>query len=205
MIEEHLEKLKKEYIKTETTSYLENYGWTNLRSRLDESPAPTPVFKPTLAKGIAFAVLLIIAGFGFLGFTQKSKPGQALYPVKILSDKVYSQVTGDYEASINKRAQEVIEQSAKPNGGFEEATKQYQKAIEDARDKREKSDEQKKEEFRRTLEEQEKKFRETLKQNPSHQSQLEEVEEYTKRTRGEVKGKRDERPSDNNNQNNNSN
>jgi len=192
MIEEQLNNLKKEYLKTEMPHYLQNYGWQNLESRLAEVKSPQFSFFPKRA--FAFAVLsVIILLISTLAISQKSKPGQTLYPVKVLSDQVYSQVTGNYEATIEKRAQEVIDTSG--NGeSFEEASKEYQKTLDEAKEKAKDENEEKKEELRKKLEQQEKRFENAQKEeNQKSKNRLNDILERTRRTRGEVKGSKNER------------
>jgi len=189
-MEEKLEGLKKEYLKTETPDYLANYGWLNLQSRLPDQKELVHLPLVYVRRVIlAFSILLIIFTVP-LTFAQTSKPGQSLYPLKIASDRVTTKITGDYISNIEKRAQEVIETS--DNGSsFDEAASQYRKATDNAKNKANLEDEQKKQELKKKLEEQEKKFQEAQNVNQKNQNRLEQVVEQTRQTRGEVKGEND--------------
>lgn len=180
--------LRREYLKTQPSSFLQTSGQRDLLSRLEEQKKP--LFAPALGLGFAFALLLIFCT-AVIGVSQSAKPGEALYSVKILSDRAYTKVTGDFEPAIDRRVEEMIEAKDEPNGEFDEVAKQYQLSIEEAKNKSKDSKEDKKEQFRRKLEEQEKKLQEISNQNPKLYKKLQEVVERTRKTRGEVKGEKD--------------
>ncbi|GEM_PF-5502152 len=197
MIEEKLESLKKEYLKTKTSDYLVNYGWSNLESRLNNQTEQRHLAFINPARiALAFSAFLIIFAVPFV-FSQNAKPGESLYPLKIASDTVTAKVTGNYEANIEKRAQEVI-QTSENGESFEEASKQYQQTIDEAKNKAERGDEAKKEELRKKLEEQEKKFEGANKESQKSKKRLEEIRDKTRQIRGEVKGNKDEKEKENN-------
>lgn len=189
MNSDKLENLKREYLKTKTPPYLVAHGWEDLAPKLASDPRERFLFRPALSIGLALFIF-VIAGTTLVFASQSSKPGENLYPVKILSDKVYSEVTGDYEATIDKRAEELIELKDEPNGSLDEATKQYQEAIEKAKDEKKDSEEEEKEKFRQKLEEKEKRFQEISQENSRNKNKFREIVEQTRRTRGEVKGEK---------------
>lgn len=190
-MEEKLESLKKEYLKTKTPNYLKNYGWANLQSRLTDQKELGHLPLVNARRVIlAFSILLIIFSIP-LTFAQTSKPGQSLYQLKIASDKLTAKVTGDYETNIERRALEVIE-SSENGSSFDEASKQYQQTIDEAKQKAVNEDEKKKEELRKKLEEQERKFQNAKKESEKSKKRLEEVRNRTRQIRGEVKGDKDE-------------
>lgn len=180
--------LKRQYLKTEVPPFLQTSGQRDLLTRLESGEKP--MFSRALGFGFAFALLLVFCT-ATVGFSQKAKPGQALYSVKILSENAYSKITGNFDLSIDKRVEEIIEAKDEPNGKFDEATKQYQEAIEKAKDETNQREEDKKDRLRKKLEEQEEKLQEISNQNPKLRKKLEEVVEQTRRTRGEVKGQKD--------------
>lgn len=188
MYSKQFSNLRKEYLKTEVPVFLQTSGRQDLLSMLEDQKKP--LLSPVYGLGFAFALLLIFCT-ALVGFSQKAKPGEALYSVKILSDKVYTKVTGNFEGAIDKRIQEIIELKDEPNGKFDEAVKQYQQAIEKAKDKNKDAEEKIKEKFREKLEEQEKKLQEISSENPKLYKKLQNVVEQTRRTRGEVKGEKD--------------
>lgn len=187
MIEEQLDKLRKDYQKIDAPSYLGQNGWSDLLLRLDQQVIhePVPIFSYRLAFAV-FAILLIGAA---LGFSRISGPGDALYPVKIASDKIYAQVTGDYNVAIEGRAEEVVEAS---DEDAEEAARQYQQAVDEAQEKE--GDSQK---FKDTLGEQEERLRSTQSQNPHVQEAI----RHTQEARGQVQGQKDQHAPQNNNSN----
>ena len=201
MIEEQLEKLRKEYIAVNPPSYLSQNGWAELSPQL--RPLVGTHYPFLFTRGLALAAIIVLVLSAVWGSSQLAKPGQALYPVKILSDTVVAKVTGNIEFKIQRRAQEVIDQSAKPNGGFEEATKQYQQTLQETKEEAKK--EGKSQEFKKTLDENEQDFRNAQQQHPSSQNDLEKVIKHTKEAKGEVQGQKDEKwgkDNQNGNQNN---
>lgn len=196
MIEEKLENLKKDYIKTRLPDYLIYDGWRELSLRLETRRSLLPRVLP---KTLALIALMIFISAGVVTSAQAAKPGQALYPIKILSENVYAQVTGNQQFKIERRAQEVIETS--DNGeSFDEAIKLYEQTIDEAGDKSKDAQEEEKERLREKLEEQEKLFQEAQEQKPQSKKRLEEILERTRRTRGEVKGQKDKKSEDQNNE-----
>lgn len=190
MNSDKLENLKREYLKTETPSYLHLHGWDDISQKLSQAEEKRFSTRPAFA--LAFAVVVLLAFTSTLVFaSQPSKPGDNLYQVKILSDKVYSEITGDYQTAIDKRAQEVIELKDEPNGRFDQAAEEYQQALDEAKDKTKGSDENKKEQLRQKLEDKEKEFEGLSKENTKNQNKLQDVADQTRRTRGEVKGEKD--------------
>ena len=67
-----------------------------------------------------------------IGVAQAAKPGSPLYQVKILSDNLIAKITGNQEIKIEKRAQEVIDLATGSEEHLDEATKEYQKALDQA-------------------------------------------------------------------------
>lgn len=195
MIEDKLENLKKDYVNNVPQDHTIHNNWQQLSSKLDTQKQTAA---RSIPRSLAVLVLASLAFSGFIATAQAAKPGQKLYSVKILSENVYSKATGDQEFKIGRRAQEVIETS--DNGeSFDEASKQYQQAINDAKDEAKDAEEDEKEDLRKKLEEQEKRFQQALDQKPKNKSRLEGILERTRRTRGEVKGKKDQESQDQNN------
>lgn len=201
MNEQILAKIKKEYLSITLAESQALRSWDELQPRLlQERPEPVSHFPQRPA--IAFASLMILTiAFILLG-SRFSKPGDVLYPVKIAADKIVAGVTGNYEANIQKRAQDVIESATDPEDGIEEATRQYQEALDEAKQKAE--NEGKGQEFKTTLDQQEERFRQVQSENPASQRGLQEAIEHTQKVKGEVQSQKDEySPQNNHNQDNN--
>lgn len=190
MNSDKLENLKKEYLKTKMPSYLELHGWEDISQKLEGQTEKRFLTRPAFAVALAALVLFMFAS-SLVFASQPSKPGDNLYQVKILSDKVYSEITGDYQTSIDKRAQEIVELKDEPNGRFDQAAEEYQQALDEAKDKTKDSEENEKEQLRQKLEDKEKEFEGLSKENTRNQNKLQNVADQTKRTRGEVKGEKD--------------
>ena len=203
MSEQILAKIKKEYLSTIPSKNQVIRSWNELQSKLSqEKIQPIPHFPQRPALAFVSLLILIIA-FILIG-SRFSKPGDALYPVKIASDKIVAGVTGNYEANIEKRAQDVIDSATDPDDGIDEATRQYQESLEEAKKKAQEMG--KDQEFKTTLDQQEERFRQVQEENPSSQRGLEEAIEHTQKVKGDVQGQKDENPPNNNqnqNQNNN--
>lgn len=198
MYSRRFEDLKKHYLKIKTPSYLETHGWADLKVKLSEDGKHS--FKKSHILGLASALAFcLLVSLTTIFASQNSKPGESLYQVKILSDNIYSQITGDYESSIEKRAEELIELKDNENGEFAQAAKEYEKAIEDAKEKSKDEEEGDKEKLRKKLEEQERRFQGITESNPGTENRLKEVLEKTKKTRGEVKGEKNKGLDENNN------
>ena len=187
MIEDQLEKLRKEYLKIKAPDYLVQNGWVDLQTRLSAQESPNRRFFPKPALIFASVILLFFAGS--LTAAQAAKPGDVLYPVKLLSDDLQAKITGKEEIKLEKRAQEFIDLSNSSSEHLEEAARQYQKTLDESKNQAEKSGRQ--QEFRQSLEEQEEKLRQAQDNNPSSQD-LDEAIKETQRVRGEVQGTKDE-------------
>lgn len=105
-MEGYLNYLKKEYQKTEATWHLKTSGWEELGLRIGLLEVPKRnVWLRNFA--IAFAVFLIFL-VGTYRIAQAALPGDPLYSVKILSEKIVSGATGSNQIVIDHRAQEIV-------------------------------------------------------------------------------------------------
>ncbi|MBI2594180.1 hypothetical protein HYW39_00620 [Candidatus Curtissbacteria bacterium] len=179
MIEEHLEKIRKDYIKVEPPSYLVRI-WT-------------------LRKGLALvSFALLVSVVTVFGVAQAAKPKDPLYPVKILSENLVAKVTGDYEIKVERRAQELIDLSSQSPQNLDEATRLYQETLDKAEKEAQKVG--RGQEFRQTLDQQEEKLREAQRANPAAQQQLENAIWHIQQAKGDVQGEKDQgNPQDQNN------
>ena len=189
MIEDQLEKLRKEYLKTGPPIYLEHHGWQDLSAKLENRK--TVDLRLLFGRGLAFTSIVILLFASIVGTAQAAKPGDFLYPIKLLLDEVVAKVVGKQEIKIERRGQEIIDLSSSSSKHLEEAAREYQKALDATKQESEKSGRQ--QEFKNTLEEQEEKFREAQEKNPTSQDNLEEVIRQTQRAKGEVQGEKDQK------------
>lgn len=185
MIEKELESLRKDYIKTEPTNYLIHDGWRDLSLKLDSKQSRV------FPKAFALIALIIFLSSAVVASAQAAKPGQALYPVKILSENVYAQVTGSQQFKIERRAQEVIDLSGKSSDNLDVATQEYQKTLGET--KPQNGSEEERQKFTEALEKQEEKFKKAIEKNPQSQEKLQEVIKETEKAKGQVQGQKDEK------------
>src|SRR3989344_8935661 len=168
MIEDQLQNLRRQYIKTPIPAHFAQNSWLDLSSKLSSAGQIHPShLRQTVILSIATILLMITA---ITGVAQAAKPGSPLYQVKILSDNLIAKITGNQEIKIEKRAQEVIDLATGSEEHLDEATKEYQKALDQAKQELQKSGRQ--QEFKEVLEEQEEKFREAQEKNPASQNNL---------------------------------
>lgn len=191
MIEDQLDKLRKQYIKTSPASHLIDQSWQNLSGELTSQNQSSPL---PATRILIFVLAIILTTSGLVGAAQAAKPGNVLYPLELILDEIASNITGKEEIKIEKRAQEVIESVESSQKQQEEAIIQYQKTLEDTKEEAQQSGRQ--QEFRQTLEKQEEKFQDAATKNPGAQEKLQEVIKQTQRAKEEVKGQKDENKSD---------
>lgn len=113
-LEEYLNVLKKEYERVDVTWHLKMSGWEELGKRIDIlSPAPKRSLWLNFA--VAFALVLLFIGslFGTYKVSLAAMPGNMLYPVKILSEKLVEKASGSNQVVIDNRANEIIGLSEK--------------------------------------------------------------------------------------------
>lgn len=185
MIEEQLELARKNYIKSSVGDI--DQSWAALQTRLG---AQQHFYLPKSASKtlIIVAVLLTFAQVPI----EAAKPGQFLYPVKLLSDEVIAEISGKLDYKVNRRAQEIIDLSEGNSSNLEEAQTQYRQTLEDVKKEAQKSSRQ--EQFDKILEQQQQRFEKAIEKNPSGRSHLEEAIKKTKEAKSPVKGTREEQP-----------
>lgn len=204
MIEEQLEKLRREYSKISPATDFEENGLVNLYLNLNPQKAPNRMV--VHIPGLIFAIFTLLILGGFLITAQTAKPDTLLYPLKLLSDNLIAKVSGRPEIKIEKRGQEVIDLARSSQDKLDDAANRYQKTLEETKQEAQKAGRQ--QEFKNTLEKQEKKFKDAASQDPSLSTRLENTIRQTEETKGQVKGVEDKSPSQNQNnpnQNNNNN
>lgn len=186
MIKDQLELARKNYIKSSVGDV--DQSWADLQTRL---PAQQHFYLPKSRSKtlIIAAVLLTLASVQTI---EAAKPGQLLYPVKLLSDEVIAEISGKLDYKVNRRAQEIIDLSEGNSSNLEEAQTQYQQTLEDVKREAQKSGRQ--EQFDKILEQQQQQFEKAIEKNPSAQSHLEEAIKKTKEAKGLIKGTQEEQP-----------
>ena len=182
-----LEEAKREYQQTPVPEYLKYNGWPDLRVKLQDRGYGWKGL--VLRRGLAFFGILVFMAASVVAAAQAAKPGEGLYTVKVLADKVYARVTGNYESAIQRRADDVINSAgSQSKGEIESAKKEYEAVLNEA--KKEVEDSGKNEDFKKALEDQEQKFKQKLENDPENEEHIKEVIEETERIRGEVKGEK---------------
>jgi len=102
---EYLNSLKKEYEKTEATLHLKVSGWGELSRQIFPGGAKRNFWLRNL--GIALAVFVIFL-LGTYKIALAALPGDVLYPVKLLSEKIIQKASGSNQIVIDHRASEII-------------------------------------------------------------------------------------------------
>ncbi|KKS69654.1 hypothetical protein A3E45_00785 [Candidatus Daviesbacteria bacterium RIFCSPHIGHO2_12_FULL_43_11] len=136
-IEQHLKILKEDYQKTEPSEKFLSQGWQDLEDKINrlEHRHPNPIYR--YIRPLAFAVLLIFVFAGsFTGLaqaSQRSLPGEPLYPIKKLSENIISTATGNNLVKVNNRAKEIVDLTKKGNrneGNLGRAVEEYREEVE---------------------------------------------------------------------------
>lgn len=181
--EDKIEELKNEYQQIVTPDYLISNGWLDLSLKLPEK-GMNPL-RLIFARGLVFALVILVLSIGVVGVAQASKPGDLLFGVKVFSEKVAVKAGVNPEISVVRRADDLIDQTKKSSEAAEKASEEYKKTLEQSRwDAEERGDTQN---FKQTLAKQEQKFTEA--QGEDHDSsELKKAVEETARVQGEVKG-----------------
>lgn len=186
MIEDNLEKIKSEYQKIVTPDYLISNGWLDLSLKLPEKGV-NPL-RLIFARGLVFALVILVLSIGVVGVAQASKPGDLLFGVKVFSEKVAVKAGVNPEISVVRRADDLIDQTKKSSEAAERASEEYTRTLEQGKqDAEERGSTQN---FKQTLEKQEQKFTEAQGKD-NNSSELKRAAEETARVQGEVKGDKD--------------
>ncbi len=182
MIEEKLEKVRKSYIGQAVPSYLINDGWRDLYTKLDLQKGLN--FRLIFGRALIFASVALVFLGSVVGAAQAAKPGNALYPVKLLSDDIVAKVAGKPEIKIERRGQDIIDLSNNSKEQINEATNEYQKSLDETKKEVEKSG--KSENVENALDQQEQKFREAQRRNPQSARNFDDAIRKTKEVKKQV-------------------
>lgn len=184
MKQDLLVKAKKEYLETPLPEYLMYDGWRDVRIKLE--PSGWSLWGLIFKRGFVFAAVTLLFLGSVVGAAQAAKPGDKLYSVKVLADRVLAQVTGNYEVKVQRRAAEVIEtsKSIESTPAGDQASREYQKALDEAKMKAVRSGTQ--EDLLETLEKQEEKFKKESDGNGLNKGKLDEAIEQTEKVKDEI-------------------
>jgi hypothetical protein len=136
MRENDLRKYKEVYKNSTVSDAVIQQNWESLRGILPErkNHQHTGFYRAAFV----FAGLLLFISAGTVGAAQTARPGDMLYPVKVLSDTVISKVTGKPHAILEKRVDELIDESNNIHGDqsierIEKAADEFNKTLENTK------------------------------------------------------------------------
>lgn len=198
--EDTLKNLKKQYIRTNAPSYLDDYGFLNLSQKISQQEKYIPV-DLYLRKSLIYATFVILLMLIVSLASQSSKPGDVLFPVKIASGKIAAKITGNENLIIKNRVDEIIDLSEKNGQNLDNAIRNYEDTLNKTQ---EGQDFRKNQELQDILDEQKQKLEEARERNPQAAPKLDQAIEKTKSVQGEVKGQK-ENSSENSGENSNRN
>lgn len=144
-------------------------NWQDLKAKINP-----PIKIPFFRFGFIASIFLLFSSVGIIGLAQAASPGAILYPVKVLSDKVFAKVSGQPQLPTEKRVEELIDVSKKQPAKLEEVTKEYRKALNET-EKAAQGSESDKSKLRKSLDQQQQQLKEAIKENPKSERKLEEV------------------------------
>jgi hypothetical protein len=130
--QEYLESLKKEYEKTDATLHLKLSGWEQLSRQIDPVAGKKHFWLRNLS--IVFAVFAVFL-IGTYKIALAALPGDILYPVKLLSEKIIEKTSGSNQIVIDHRAAEIIGLSNKTevdNKSLEQVVTEYSQSVNQA-------------------------------------------------------------------------
>ena len=186
MIEDKLKEFRSEYHSIETPSYLVSNGWLDLSLKLENQRRFS--WKLLLGRGLVFATVVLVLSGMVVGVSQAAKPGDFLFPVKVLSEKVVAKVTNDPTIVVEHRANDLINDSSSGSNDSDKAAEEYQKSLLES--KQDAQDSGKTQEFKKALEEQEQKLKDAAERD-SNREDLQRAIDETQKVSGEVQGTRD--------------
>lgn len=91
-MENEIKKLKREYVNTKPSEFLETQGLADMWTRIDHVKQVKRPMYPHLSRFLVFSVLIIIGLAGFISVTYASTPGSLLYQVKRATQEVVKRV-----------------------------------------------------------------------------------------------------------------
>jgi hypothetical protein len=103
--QEYLDSLKSEYEKTEATLHLKESGWGELSRQMDPFRPLRHSWLRNLSIVLAVFVIFLL---GTYKIALAALPGDILYPVKLLSEKIIQEASGSNQIVIDHRASEIV-------------------------------------------------------------------------------------------------
>ncbi|MCR4305751.1 MAG: hypothetical protein NUV73_01565 [Candidatus Daviesbacteria bacterium] len=158
-------------------------SWQELKGKIESRPK---VSFPYLRYGIiSFCLVTVFLG-SLVGLTDTAAPGTTFYPMKLLSDKITGKVLRKPEIPVERRAKEIIEVSRQDPIKVEQASEEYNKALDEA-EKEVKENEDKKEQLSNSLNKQEELFKKEIKENSRSEEKIKKVLEKTNNIKEKLK------------------
>jgi hypothetical protein len=130
---EYLNSLKKEYEKTEATMHLKLSGWEELSRQIGPTETKRRFWLRNLS--LVFAVFVIFL-LGTYKIALAALPGDVLYPVKLLSERIIEKASGSNQIVIDHRASEIIGLSKEQeinNQNLEQVVIEYRQNVDQAK------------------------------------------------------------------------
>lgn len=130
-------------------------NWQLLQQRLPDRQVNVSYYLSRY--GFPVMTICIIFFAVITGAVSAAQPGETLYPVRILSDRISAKITGDYSGQLEKRTDDIIQASGKRNGNIKKAAEAYRNALDET--KQDLKSFKKNNSIRKTLEDQEERLR----------------------------------------------
>ena len=183
-IEKELKKFQRAYLGTQPSQEFLEKGWQDLldkKRHLEEIQAERNFFyfRPFVTAVLIVFILTGVVG-GVVQASQSSLPGEVLYPVKRISEDVFTAVSGNTLIKVEGRANDIVElkKRGRDSKEIQKAVEEYKTAVTEV--SRSGKDI---EEFEKKLEDQEKEF-ESIRKG-SQEEEINEAIEISRSGRSE--------------------
>lgn len=180
-IENYLTKLKEEYQSLNPSDEQVIGGWLDVEKNLENKDIYKSFYYPFWGRRFLFvAVSIFIIAGGFVGLStiaQAALPGEPLYPIKRVSESVVTAVTGNHQAKVDNRAEEIVGLSHKDEQNteaLEKTVEEYKQTVEETRQEINNSNKEK-DEFVGKLKKHEQDFEEASNENSKVEVKLKEA------------------------------
>jgi len=177
---EYINNLKSEYEKTEATLHLKTSGWEELSHRISPNRIDRRIFFRNL--GIVFAVFVVFV-LGTYKIALAALPGDVLYPVKLLSEKIIQEASGSNQIVIDHRASEIIGLSKEQdvnNQNLERVVTEYAESVDQTKENLE-STGKPSINFQTKLDEQHSEFEKIGQEHPEIEDEIKSAQEASER------------------------
>lgn len=176
---DEIELLRKKYITTNMPENLKK-RWDKLEPKLGNQEKPTS--RHYRLEALVLAVLGIF--LGTVGMVRAARPGDTLYPVRIIVDNTQAKVTGNQEKVVEKRADDILEVRDDPKR-LEDAINRYGQTVKEATEAVKPSQ---KIELKQTLQKQQEKFKKEAQTSPALSAKMEKIIKAGEAKEGDIKG-----------------